>query len=98
MTFQEKLDALERLIQETAGKHGMEFLGESGEGRDMELDDIYLEDVSGWIFPKGTPKRKQTSRKYDTMACWRLVNGRPVIDFELYDKNWNIREVLKGDI
>ena len=93
MFTQEQEDALTRLIQESAEALGCIFIEESGEGRDLVLPDIYLEDVSGWLCPIGTPVEEQRDNKWASCAEWYLEDGEPKIKFvpmPVYD----MRDVL----
>lgn len=82
MTFQEKENAYTALVHETAAKQGMIFIEDSGEGRDMETETMYLEDIGGWLFPVGTPEQEQKDYKWYCFAEWELDgNQTPIVKF-----------------
>ena len=87
MTFKEKEEAYTKLLEREAEKLGMNFIVDSGEGHDLELDEIYLEDVSVWLFPKGTPVEHQKDDEFYRFAEWRLEDDEILIEFK--DYSWS---------
>ena len=84
--FEEKEKAFTKLIQEAADSQGCLFVEDSGEGHDMELNDIYLEDVSGWLVPKGTPEEQTHDAAFYCFAEWELDEGKIIIRFNKHVK------------
>ena len=50
LTFEQKENNFKDLLARTAASKGCVFFGDSGEGRDLETDTLYCEDVSGWAY------------------------------------------------
>ena len=82
MTIDEKEDRFIEIVNHEADKLGMEFIIDSGEGRDHETEDLYLEDLSGWLFPKGTPEKQKKTDQFYRFAEWSIVDGVVSVDFK----------------
>ena len=78
MTLQEKEDNFTLLLQQAARKLGCYFIEESGEGHDLETDDMYLEDVGGWLVPNGTPEGEAKTNENYRFAEWELTDSGEV--------------------
>ena len=85
MTFEEKENAYTSLIERAADSEGKLFIEDSGEGRDKETEDMYLEDVSGWLAPKTIPEEHRRDDEYYCFAEWEIVDGKPVVHFRHYN-------------
>lgn len=48
---QEKFERFWKLIQDRAEKEESRFFMECGEGREFETDEMFGEDISGWLVP-----------------------------------------------
>ena len=84
--FSEKEENYTALIKAAAEKQGCVFFEDSGEGRDLETDTLYLEDVSGWLAPIGTPEKDAKKDENYRFAEWKKCeNGEFVVEFKRYD-------------
>ena len=81
MTLEEKEHAFTTILHKAAEENGMVFVEESGEGHGRETDYLFLEDVSGWLFPKGTTSEEQADDKWFVFAEWKLEGNNVIIDF-----------------
>ena len=81
MTFEEKEKRYSELLQKAAEDTSSVFIEDAGEGHDLELDDIYLEDVSGWLVPIGTPPERWKSDEWYCFAEWELDGKEVTIRF-----------------
>lgn len=84
MIFEEKEKNYTRLVESAAKKLGKVFIPESGEGHDLETDTLYLEDISGQLFPEGTPKEQQKLDKWYCFAEWKIEGNDVIINFVKY--------------
>lgn len=84
-TFEEKIDAFTEFLHNAAKERGMIFIEEAGDGHDLLTDEMYLEDVAGWLCPIGTPEDEQKDEKWFVIAEWEMIDGEPVIKFVKYD-------------
>ena len=83
--FSEKEENYTALIKAAAEKQGCVFFEDSGEGRDLETDTLYLEDVSGWLAPIGTPEKDAKKDENYRFAEWKKCeNGEFVVEFKRY--------------
>ena len=84
--FSEKEENYTALLEAEAEKLGCVFFEDSGEGRDLETDTLYLEDVSGWLAPIGTPEKDAKKDENYRFAEWKKCeNGEIVVEFKRYD-------------
>ena len=81
MTFEDKEKNFTRLIEQSADELNKIFIQDSGEGRDFETETMYLEDVSGWLCPKDTPKQCQRNDEWYCFAEWQIENDIVKINF-----------------
>lgn len=82
MTFAEKERNFTALLNASAAAKGCRFIQDSGEGRDLETGDLYLEDVSGWLVPLHIPTDEEKQEKYYCFAEWReLGDGKFAVEF-----------------
>ena len=79
------------LVEKAAAGFGSRFFIDSGEGRDIETDDIYVMDLSGWLIPFGIEKTFANSDRHDDewndffcFAEWRQEGEDIKIDFKKY--------------
>lgn len=86
ITFEQKEENFTAFLKAEAERQGFVFFEDSGEGRDLETENMYLEDVSGWLAPIGT---SETDAKNDENYCFaewgKNENGEFVIKFKKYD-------------
>ena len=83
--FSQKEENYTALIKASAEKQGCVFFEDSGEGRDLETDTLYLEDVSGWLAPIGTPEKDAKKDENYRFAEWKKCeNGEFVVEFKRY--------------
>ena len=83
--FSEKEENYTALLEAEAEKLGCVFFEDSGEGRDLETDTLYLEDVSGWLAPIGTPEKDAKKDENYCFAEWKKCeNGEIVVEFKRY--------------
>ncbi len=83
--FSQKEENYTALIKAAAEKQGCVFFEDSGEGRDLETDTLYLEDVSGWLAPIGTPEKDAKKDENYRFAEWKKCeNGEFVVEFKRY--------------
>ena len=86
MTLDEKENKyINEVVEPAAEKLGMQFIIESGEGRDLETEDMYMQDLGGWLFPKETPVEKQRSDEFYCFAEWSVVDDKAEVDFVKYE-------------
>ncbi|MBQ7670567.1 MAG: hypothetical protein IJS45_07600 [Clostridia bacterium] len=71
LTFEEKINNFTDMLNAAASKLGCVFIQDSGEGHDLETVDMYLEDVSGWLVPKGTPEEEARRDEFYRFAEWK---------------------------
>ncbi len=82
-SFDEKINNYTNLLIAEAAKLGCSFIQDRGEGHDFETDDLYLEDVSGWLVPFGTPEDESRSDKFYRFAEWKKdEDGGFIITFK----------------
>ena len=82
MTLNEKEIAFEKLLIDRARTAGYLFLWESAAGNDEERENIYLEDVCGWLVPIGIPEEQWHDDKFYVCAEWKDVGGEIEIEFQ----------------
>ena len=85
MTFEEKERAYSQYVADIAESQGMVFIEDSGEGRDLLLPNMYVEDISGWLSPKDIPDGERKNDKYYCFAEWKMVDGEVKVDFVKYE-------------
>ena len=83
LSFDDKINNYTNLLIVEAAKLGCSFIQDSGEGHDLETDTFYLEDVSGWLVPFGTPEDESRSDKFYRFAEWKKdEDGGFIISFK----------------
>ena len=84
------------LVQKTASEQGKIFFLDTGQARDFETDDMYGEDLSGWLIDRDeAPVFEPQWLKDDwgaiddyyfdecfVWAVWHLDDGKVTIEFE----------------
>ena len=65
MTLLEKAKAYSEYVAKIAEDQGMIFIEDSGEGRDLQTEDMYIEDISGWLSPKDIPDGERKNDKLE---------------------------------
>lgn len=86
LTFEQKEENFTAFLNSEAERQGFVFFQDSGEGRDLETDTMYLEDVSGWLAPIGTPEKDAKTDENYRFAEWKKrENGEIVIEFKRYE-------------
>jgi sporulation-control protein spo0M len=92
LKFEQKMDNFTNLVYESANALDCIFFVESGEGRDMETDTLYCEDISGWLVPKAQEVEfTESSDKYDVkwdqyfvFAEWKQDGDNVKVNFNKY--------------
>lgn len=89
-----KFERFFALIQEFAEKQGAVFFLDNGDGRDLILDDMEGEDLSGWLIPLSKADEFERTWKeneiigdewdeFFVFAVWKN-NGGLKVDFQKY--------------
>ena len=92
LSFEAKEKNGDLLVEQAATALNSWFFLDCGEGRDIETDDIYLMDFSGWLVPNTRRKEfETTSDRHDSkwndffvFAEWRKDGNDIKIDFNKY--------------
>ena len=86
LTFEQKEENFTAFLKSEAERQGFVFFEDSGEGRDLETDTMYFEDVSGWLAPIGTSEKDAKKDENYRFAEWKTdENGEFIIKFKRYD-------------
>lgn len=88
MTLDEKEKAYSAYVEKIAKDQGMVFVIDSGEGRDLLTEDMYIEDISGWLSPKDIPEEQRKDSKYYCFAEWEQVGEAIKVSFVKYDTDF----------
>lgn len=91
----EKFRKFFSIVQDVAAKEGSIFFVLSGEGNDAETEDMYMENLSGWLIPKEEAdefekiwKVNRSSpeivrwKDYFALERWRKENGKLTVAIE----------------
>ncbi|MFP3154615.1 hypothetical protein LQZ18_09355 [Lachnospiraceae bacterium ZAX-1] len=106
-----KFEKFVGLIQDEADKKGSIFFADCEEGHDLEINDMELSDLSGWLIPanksvefegewdKGFGFDENETRwdEFYTFAEWKLKNDKVVINFNNYDTPSLLKEIKGMD-
>ena len=84
MTFEEKMTAYSEYVANEARRQGKVFVEDSGDGRDLLLEDMYVEDIFGWLSPKEAPEDSRKNDEYYCCAEWELVDNEVKVKFVKY--------------
>lgn len=91
LNFEQKEEKFFELVEEAAKKLHKRFFIDSGEGRDLETDRLYCEDISGWLIDEDKVneflKSDRNHEKWDEFYVfeeWENNNGEIKIDFKKY--------------
>lgn len=91
LSFEEKEENFIKLVDKEASKIKKRFFIDSGEGHDLETDDLYCEDIFGWLIDENLVdeflKSDRESERWDEFyVCeeWSRVNNEIIIDFKKY--------------
>ncbi len=86
MTLDEKEQKYIDFVIKQAQERGFIFIVDTGDGRDFETDDMYIEDLCGWLCPEGAPLEEQKKEKYYCFAEWEIKkDGSLQVVFNKYD-------------
>lgn len=83
-SFEEKMAAYSAYVADEARRQGKVFVEDSGDGRDLLLDDMYVEDIFGWLSPIEAPENSRKNDEYYCCAEWELVDNEVKVKFVKY--------------
>jgi len=91
LTFEQKCENFTILLNEAAQEQGCFFVGDSGEGHDMETENLYCEDSSGWLIPNARKEEHESTdredNRWDEYSCfaeWSQDGDNIIIEFKEY--------------
>ncbi|WP_371374403.1 hypothetical protein [Sporomusa aerivorans] len=92
--LQKGSDKFIEFVQQKAKERGQSFFIDSGEGRDKVVNDMYVEDLSGWLINPDEEavfvpqwERKNVDEKFDhqyVFAIWQEDSGKLNIEFRRF--------------
>ena len=91
----ERFERFFAIVQEEAAKQSRVFFLDSGDGRELETEELSGEDLTGWLVPLGEAKAFQEEwqgggevdekwSEYIVFATWKWADGKIAIFFDSY--------------
>jgi len=91
ISFEEKEKNGLDFVEQAAATLSSHFFLDSGEGRDLETETLYLMDFSGWLIPDVQKEEFESSDRWDNkwnsffvFAKWKDDSGKISIEFVKY--------------